>query len=126
MGVIATYAIENPSLDIDIPPEPFIDMLGSVSQTDRNKASFLLMYLTESRDPLLMSGIRTRALFPLIEICNWSWNGHSLPGCLILERALGLPETGRYNEDDKRRLTEAAMPFLSEDLRAAARRFVSD
>ena len=127
LGVIATYANENPSLHIEIPPEPFIDMLWSVSQTDRNKASFLLMVLTESHDPLLMSRLRARALFPLIEICNWSWDGHSLPACLILERALGLPGAGPpYSEEDKRRLTEAAMPFLSVDLRAAADRFIAD
>lgn len=127
LGVIATYANENPSLNIEIAPEPFIDMLGSISQTDRNKASILLMSLTEPRDPLLMSRIRMRALFPLIEICNWSWNGHSLPACLILERALGLPEAGPpYSAEDKRGLTEAAMPFLSVDLRAAADRLISD
>lgn len=114
LGVIAMYANENPSLGIEIPPEPFIEMLGSISHTDRNKASILLMYLSEPRDPFLMSRIRRRALVPLIEMCNWSWNGHPLPACLILQRSLALPGSGPpFDEQAKLNLTQAGMPFLS-------------
>jgi hypothetical protein len=70
------------------------------------------MCLSERTDPVLMSEIRRRALFSLIEMCHWTWDGHSLPACRILERALELPETTPpYSEEDTHKLTEAALPL---------------
>ena len=123
--VIAQYARANPSLDFRIAPDPFIDMLGSIRQTDRNKGSFLVMTLSEGRDPALLEKIRTRALFPLVEMCHWKHAAHGTVSCQILERVLGLPDRAPpYDADAKRELTLAAMPLLSPELKSAAERFV--
>lgn len=123
--IIARYAVENPSLGIEIHPDPFIDMLGSIHFSDRNKGSALLAALTESRDVSLLRAIRERALFPLIEMCHWKSPGHATLPCLILERALGLPEQPwPHDADAKRALTAAALLLLPPELRSAADTFL--
>jgi hypothetical protein len=92
LSLIAAFANQHPELDIEIDAEVFVDMLNSVWFGDRNKASAVLMQLTESRDPTLMQLIRDKALPSLIEMCRWHWRGHSFVPCKLLERAIGLPE----------------------------------
>jgi hypothetical protein len=125
--ILARYATKNPSAGIDITAAPFIDMLASIKQTDRNKASALLMMMSESRDPQLLSAIEERALFPLIEMCHWRHDGHAVASCLILERTLGVPALSLpYDTRAKRELTLAALPHLAPELRSVAQRFVAD
>lgn len=92
LSIIATYAKEHPELDIEIRPDDFVDMLNSIEWLDRNKASWILSTLTESRDSQLIAELRSRALASLIEMCSWKSFGHAFPSCIMLERILGLPE----------------------------------
>lgn len=80
--------------------EVFVDMLNSVWFGDRNKASLVLMQLTESRDPTLVQLIRDEALPSLIEMCRWRWEGHSFVPCKLLERAIKLPEQKELHSKD--------------------------
>lgn len=89
LGAITTLAQAQPALGISIPPDIFIDMLRSVTWTDRNKASFLLDGLTKSRDPELLRTLRERALPELIDIARWKSDGHAYPGIRILGRIAG-------------------------------------
>jgi hypothetical protein len=77
-----------------IPFEPFIDLINSPVWTDRNKASFALMELTESRDPELLAKLRSRAIVSLVEMARWKSEGHAMPAFMILGR-IG----GRSDED---------------------------
>jgi hypothetical protein len=82
--------------------------------------------LSEGRDPALLEKIRARALFPLVEMCNWKHAAHGTVSCQILERVLGLPDrVPPYDAGAKRELTLAAMPLLSPELKSAAERFVA-
>jgi len=90
--IIAKYARAHPELKIQVPTDPFIDLLDSPEWTDRNKASMALMALTETRDPALLSRLRERALPPLIDVARWKSAGHGAPGYAILGRIGGLSE----------------------------------
>lgn len=92
LGIIAEYAGAHPELEIRIDPAPFIAMMNSVVWTDRNKASFVLMALTASRDPALLDRLRKEALPALADMCGWSNLGHAVSGCLTLQRVLGMSE----------------------------------
>jgi hypothetical protein len=92
LGVIAQYVNIHPELSIEIPPNLYIDMLNSIYFGDRNKGSMILLSLTSSRDPDLLTQLRERSLLPLIEMCRWKSQGHYYAPCKILERVVGLPE----------------------------------
>ncbi len=56
---LMVMANADPKLAAQIPPGDFIEMLGSGSWTDRNKAGGLMMTLTATRDLALLSEIRS-------------------------------------------------------------------
>lgn len=78
--------------DIDVPLEPFIDLLSSVDWTDRNKASFVLTAITSNRDTASLRVLRERALGSLVEMARWRFIGHAAPAGIILGRMAGIPE----------------------------------
>lgn len=92
LWLIALLAQRRPDLGIRIPHDPFIDLLNSISWTDRNKASLALMELTEARDTVLLGALRSRAFDALVDIARWSNPGHSIPGVLMLGRIAGIPD----------------------------------
>lgn len=100
LALIANYANENPELEIKMDPAVFVDMLNSVSSSDRNKAAAVLLSLTDSRDLYALELIRTKALPSLIEMCRWEWEGHAWVPCKILERAVGLPDQEELHPKD--------------------------
>lgn len=79
-----------------IPSSGFVAMLSSGVWTDRNKASFLMMTLTQSRNPRLLAELRVRALASLIEMARWD-NAHAVPARMILGRIAGIDETKLKN-----------------------------
>jgi hypothetical protein len=92
LGLIAQYAVDHPELEIALDATVFVDMLNSVVFGDRNKASFVLLALTESRAPAVIQQIQEEALFSLVEMCRWESDGHAWVPCKILERVVGLPD----------------------------------
>ena len=81
-----------PALKIQVPSQPFIEMLNSCIWTDRNKSSLALAELTDSRDPALLAEIRKDALPSLIEMSHWKLKGHAEPSLVMLGRIGGLSE----------------------------------
>ena len=77
---------------IKIEPTWFIEMLNSLSWTDRTWALKGLQILTEPRDPAMMDQIRTRALASLTEMARWKTLKDALPAFILLGRAAGIPE----------------------------------
>jgi hypothetical protein len=84
-----------------IPPEVFVRLLRSGSWWDHNKASFLLSALTKSRDPKVLTLLRTEALDQLVEMARWRSLGHAEAALSILGRIAGL------DEDSLNKLIEA-------------------
>lgn len=89
LWVIAAYGQKEPGLGIRVPAAPFVDLLGSLDWTDRNKSSIALSQLTTTRDSTLLSDLRVRALRPLLDIARWTDLSHAAPAVVILGRIEG-------------------------------------
>jgi hypothetical protein len=81
-----------PELAKKIPPEAFVRLLRSGVWLDHNKASLLLVALTKSRDPEVLTLLRTEALEPLLEMARWRNIGHAEAALSILGRMAGIDE----------------------------------
>ena len=88
LGLIAEA---DPALARQIPAAPFIEMLRSGVWEDRNKATFLLVDLTASRDPELLAALKAQALDALTEMAGWKDERHAPPARIILDRIKGVP-----------------------------------
>jgi HEAT repeat protein len=89
LGVIAEFASEKPELGIHIDPTRFVDMLNSLTWTDRNKASMVLNGL--GRSPDAVSQMRQRALSSIVEMARWK-DSHSLDALFLLGHIAGLDD----------------------------------
>jgi hypothetical protein len=88
--VVLSAATKGDRLQIDV--EPLINLLYSGIWTDRNKASLLLMRMTEARDPEILNSLRKQAMGPLVEGASWTDDpGHSTPFLVILGRIGSIP-----------------------------------
>ncbi len=77
---------------VKVEPTWFIEMLNSLSWTDRMKALGALQILTESRDPAVLEEIRMRSLAAVEEMARWKTLEHALPAYILLGRVAGIPE----------------------------------
>lgn len=89
---LSVLAKLDPSSEINISPTWFIEMLNSLSRSDRNRALWALQTLTDSRDPLVLDQLRTRALDALVDMARWKTLSHALPAFILLGRVAGIPE----------------------------------
>jgi hypothetical protein len=89
LSVLATL---DPASEVHISATWFIEMLNSLSWSDRNRALWALQTLTDSRDPLVLDQLRTRALDALIDMAHWKTLSHALPAFVLLGRVAGMPE----------------------------------
>ena len=90
---LAVLAESSPKIADRIPAEGFVAMLSSGSWTDRNKAGFLLVELSERREARLLSQLRSQALDSLIEMAHWRSRGHADFARILLGRIAGIEET---------------------------------
>lgn len=89
LGVIASSSQQRARM---ILPEPFIALLKSDKWVDRNKGGWLLINLTESRDPKLLKQLRKEAMDALIEMARWQFAGHASFARRLLGRIAGIEE----------------------------------
>jgi hypothetical protein len=89
---IEVLAKLEPKQGIRISPTWFIEMLNSLSWSDRNRAVGALQILTDQPAPGVLDQIRDRALPSLIEMARWKTLAHALPPYLLLGRIAGLPD----------------------------------
>jgi hypothetical protein len=92
LWLIAMFAQKAPDREIHVPADPFVDLLNSLTWTDRNKSSLALLSLTEPRDPALLSSLRQKALPALTEMARWKTPGHAVAPVMLLGRVAGIPE----------------------------------
>ncbi len=89
---IEVLAKLDPKQGIKVSPTWFIEMLNSLSWSDRNRAVMALQILTDQPDQGILDQIRERALPSLIDMARWKTLAHALPPYLLLGRIAGLPE----------------------------------
>lgn len=111
LAIIALYGQQHPELKLKVPYEPFIDLLNSLTWTDRNKASLALLALTEGRDAALLAALRARAFDSIVDIAQWSNPGHAMAGIVMLGRMAGIADPEIYamfERGDRDKIIEAA------------------
>ena len=89
---LSVLAIKDPKSGVKVSPTWLVEMLNSVTWTDRNNAAIALVTLTENRDPGLLAHIRERALPSLVEMARWKHLPHALPPYILLGRVADIPE----------------------------------
>jgi hypothetical protein len=108
----AVYARLNPKAGIKIEPTWFIEMLHSLSWSDRNRASSALDILSESRDPRVIESMRERALPALVEMARWKTLAHALPAFVLIGRIAGRSEQqiqDAWTSGEREKLIAAAL-----------------
>jgi hypothetical protein len=89
---LAVYARLNPDSGVKLEPTWFIEMLNSLSWSDRERALNALQILTDSRDASMLAQLRNRALPALVEMSRWKTLEHALPAFILTGRIAGLTE----------------------------------
>lgn len=111
LGVLAAYARANPALNLRVPVTRFSQMLNSIVWTDRNKAAFALMPLTESRDATLLQDLANTSMSALADMARWKSPGHAMPALVILARIAGIPDDSIFPmiQADPKTVIDAAL-----------------
>jgi len=92
LAVFASMAAVNGQPKVRVPYEPFVSLLHSLEWTDRNKALFAVVELSERRDSELLATLRRDAMEPLVEMARWKSRGHAMAALIILGRIAGLDD----------------------------------
>lgn len=92
LTAFSTLALRDPEAQIRIPARWFIDMLISVSWTDRTDAMRTLLVMTGQRFDSLQQQLRESGLAPLAEMARWKVAEHARPAFILLARAAAIPE----------------------------------
>lgn len=93
LGILADHLSESPHVKVSIPAAPFIDMLNSLSWTDRNKGAMALVQLTQHRDPDVLHQLKAKALPSVLEMAKWKHRAHALFSFILLSRMAGEDES---------------------------------
>jgi hypothetical protein len=112
LAVIAAHAAGEPQLGIHVPPEPFVDLLNSPFWTDRNKAVFTLVALSQTHDPALLTALRNRALTSLVEMARWKSRMHAV-SFLRPKKDGSSGRTRTYNPPVNSRITIVLLGFAA-------------
>lgn len=89
----AVFARLHPEAELKVEPTWFIEMLNSLSWSDRNQALAVLQVLTDNDDPGVLEQLRVRAMPALIEMARWKTLDHALPAYILVGRIAGLSES---------------------------------
>jgi hypothetical protein len=91
LWVIASYG-RDPKHVVRVAVDPFVDLLDSLTWSDRNKASLAMMELSAGCAPACVEALRDRALPSLLEMARWTSVNHAMAPAIVLGRAAGRAE----------------------------------
>lgn len=92
LKALAVFARLHPESGVKVEATWFIEMLNSLSWSDRHQALEMLQILTDQHDQETLDQLRDRALSSLIEMARWKTLAHALPAYILLGRIAGLPD----------------------------------
>src|SRR5262249_51524567 len=92
LEAISVLAALKPDMELRVAPTWLVEMLNSISWTDRTKAVKALVDLTDSRPEPVLALLRERALPPLAEMARWNSLTHALGPFMLLGRAAGMTD----------------------------------
>ena len=93
LEAIAVLARLKPNLAITISPTWFVEMLNSLSLSDRQRAAAALVTLTGSDGEKALQQIRERAWDSVVEMAGWHSLRHAVPAFVLLGRIAGMSES---------------------------------
>ena len=108
---LAVYAHLHPDSGVKLESTWFIEMLNSLSWSDRERALMALQILTDSRDAQVLGQLRQRALPALAEMSRWKTLQHALPAFVLTGRVAGWSEQqiqDAWNMGDRESVIAAA------------------
>ncbi len=100
LSVLLTYAHAHRELGIQISTDWCLDLLESLTWTDRNKAMAVLDAATADRDAALLAKLRERSLPSLVEMARWKSPGHAMMAFLLVGRIAGLKDAEIWKTPD--------------------------
>jgi hypothetical protein len=112
LAALAVLERKSPNSGVKVSATWLVEMLNSVSWTDRNNASVALVTITESRNPSILQQLRDRALPSLVEMARWKHLPHALPAFILAGRVAGLPEEkiqAAWEAEDRETVINAAL-----------------
>ncbi len=92
LATLAVLATLKPDSGVAVSPTWFVEQLNSLTWSDRNKAAFALVTMTESSAPQTLGMLKERALDSMIDMARWKHLPHALPGFILLARTAGWEE----------------------------------
>jgi hypothetical protein len=111
LKALAVFAHLHPEEHLKIEPTWFIEMLNSLSWSDRNQGLAMLLMLTDDANPSALDQLRERALPSLVEMAQWKSLTHALPAFLLLGRLAGLSDLQvheAWTRNDRKSVISAA------------------
>ena len=121
LASLAVLAKLKPDSGVSVSPTWFVEQLNSLTWSDRNKAAFALVTMTETRDPQTLAMLKERALDSMIDMARWKHLPHALPGFILLARTAGWEEK-RIQDTWAAGTHLAAIEEIVKSLEAAAKR----
>jgi hypothetical protein len=112
LTALAVRARVHPTDGIKIEPTWFIEMLNSLSWSDRNHALSALQILTDTRDASTLDQLRERSLQSLIEMARWKTLAHALPAFVLVGRVAGYSEDqiqAAWSKGEREKVIAAAL-----------------
>ena len=82
----------NPQERLAVQPTWFVEMLNSLSWSDRFHGLKALQVLTEARESSVVGLVRERALGTVLEMARWKTLDHALPAFVLAGRIAGISE----------------------------------
>jgi hypothetical protein len=92
LSAFAVLAAAKPGLKLRIAPTWFVEVLNSVTLSDRLESVKALNILTDAENPAALALMRERALPSLVEMARWKSLRYALPAFLLVGRIAGLPD----------------------------------
>lgn len=93
LGAIGVLATRQPALGIRIQPTWFVEMLNSLSFSDRTRAASALVNLTDGDAASTLDQIRERALDSVVEMARWHTLRYALPAFILAGRMAGMNQS---------------------------------
>ena len=109
---LALLGARNWKLGIRISPTWLIELLNSLTLSDRLLATSALLTLTDSRDRNILDQIRDRGLPALVEMARWDTLNYALPPFLLVGRIAGLKDEeieSRWSKGERQPVIDQAL-----------------
>lgn len=92
LAAISVLARLKPMMNLQIPATWFVEQMNSIVWSDRNKAAYALVPITEDRNAETLAMLKDRALDSMVDMARWKHLGHALQGFILLARTAGWEE----------------------------------